>query len=34
MVDWDPLPKIKNIPNLMIFDQKAWTKVHENDQKL
>ena len=31
MVDWDPFPKIKNFPNLMIFDQKAWTK---NDQKL
>ena len=29
-VDRDPLPKMKNFPNLMIFGQKA----HENDQKL
>ena len=34
MVDWDALPKIKNFPNLMIFDQKAWTKAPENDQNL
>ena len=34
MGDWDAHPKIKNFPNLMIFDQKAWTKAHENDQNL
>ena len=34
MVDWDPLPKIKNFPNLEIFDQIPWTKAHENDQNL
>ena len=36
MVDCDPLPKIKNFPNLMIFDQfdDFWTTVQENDQKL
>ena len=34
MVDWDALPKIKKFPNLTIFDQKAWTKAHENDQNL
>ena len=26
--------KIKNFPNLMIFDQKTWTKIHETDQNL
>ena len=27
-------PKCKNFPNLMIFDQKAWTTAHENDQNV
>ena len=27
-------PKYKNFPNLMIFDQKAWTTAHENDQNV
>ncbi len=29
-----PPQKNKNFQNLMIFDQKAWTTAHENDQNV
>ena len=31
MVDWDPLTKIKNFPNLMIFDQKTMKMTKNYD---
>ena len=34
MVDWETFQKIKNFSISMSFDQKAWTKAHENDQIL